>query len=182
MFGFDWSHLFSFKSIFHWPWTPDADRIIRNGQSLEMLAIGLIVYSICYVIQRVFNFLIYERFILNSVQQFIDICSLSNISMFIFAIDSYGYYIHGRYSTNTMCNPNVKNKSIFHIQILVSDRRMALLTQICAQCYNNCDVKARICAAIEDFYQIRNIKHFAFWLQPNWGKCLIHSAFKYYEN
>lgn len=97
VFRFDWAHLFSFKSIFHWPWTPDADRIIRNGRSLEMLAVGLIVYSVCYAIQRIFNFLFYERYIMNSVQQFIDICSMSNISMFIFVVDSYGYYIHGRY-------------------------------------------------------------------------------------
>lgn len=97
VFRFDWTQLFSFKSMFHWPWTPDADRIIRNGRALEMLAIALIVYTVCYAIQRAFTFLIYERYILNSVQQFIDICSMSNISMFIFAIDSYGYYIHGRY-------------------------------------------------------------------------------------
>lgn len=96
VFRFDWMHMFSFKSIFHWPWTPDADRIIRNGRSLEMLAIALIIYTICYAIQCAFNFLLYERYVLNSVQQFIDICSMSNISMFIFAIDSYGYYIHGR--------------------------------------------------------------------------------------
>lgn len=62
-----------------------------------MLAVGLIVYSVCYAIQRIFNFLFYERYIMNSVQQFIDICSMSNISMFIFVVDSYGYYIHGRY-------------------------------------------------------------------------------------
>ncbi|XP_031629112.1 meckelin [Contarinia nasturtii] len=108
VFRFDWAHLFSFKSIFHWPWTPDADRIIRNGRSLEMLAIGLIVYCVCYAIQRVFNFLIYERYILNSIQQFIDICSMSNISMFIFFIDSYGYYIHGRsphgFADTDMCS------------------------------------------------------------------------------
>lgn len=97
IFRFDWWYLFTFKSMFHWPWTPDADRIIRNGRSLEMLAIGLIVYTVCYVVQRLFHFLIHERFILNSIQQFIDICSMSNISMFIFAIDSYGYYIHGRW-------------------------------------------------------------------------------------
>lgn len=96
IFRFDWAHMFSFKSIFHWPWTPDADRIIRNGRSMEMLATALIIYTLCYAVQRAFNFLLYERYILNSVQQFIDICSMSNISMFIFAIDSYGYYIHGR--------------------------------------------------------------------------------------
>lgn len=64
---------------------------------MEMIALALIIYTICYAIQRAFNFLIYERYILNSIQQFIDICSMSNISMFIFAIDSYGYYIHGRW-------------------------------------------------------------------------------------
>lgn len=108
VFRFDWTQLFSFKSIFHWPWTPDADRIIRSGRALEMLATALIVYTICYAIQRAFNFLIYERFVLNSVQQFIDICSMSNISMFIFAIDSYGYYIHGRYR-HCQNLPNILN-------------------------------------------------------------------------
>lgn len=98
MFGFDWAHMFTFKSIFHWPWTLDADRIIRNGRSLEMLAVGIIVYTICYALQRIFYYLIYERYIMNAVQQFIDICSMSNISMFLFAHDAFGYYIHGRYT------------------------------------------------------------------------------------
>lgn len=96
VFRFDWPHFFSFKSVFHWPWTPNADHIIRNGRTLEMLSIGLIIYTICYVLQRAFNFLIYERYIQNSIKQFIDICSMSNISMLIFSIDSYGYYVHGR--------------------------------------------------------------------------------------
>lgn len=88
--------MFAFHSIFHWPWTSNADKAIQNGQSLEMLAIGLIIYTLCYCIQRLFHFLIYERFVNNAIQQFVDICSMSNISVFIFSLDAYGYYVHGR--------------------------------------------------------------------------------------
>lgn len=128
--------MFTFKSIFHWPWTLDADRIIRNGRSLEMLAVGIIVYTICYGIQRIFNFLIYERYITNSVQQFIDICSMSNISMFLFAHDAYGYYIHGRYVTILMIFSRNETEGRAFL-MFVSGHRMASPTRTCAQCYNN---------------------------------------------
>ena len=32
----------------------------------------------------------------DKIQQFVDLCSMSNISVFIMANAQYGYYIHGR--------------------------------------------------------------------------------------
>ncbi|EDS39735.1 conserved hypothetical protein [Culex quinquefasciatus] len=56
----------------------------------------------------VYNFLIYERFIDNALQQFIDVASLANISVFILCMESYGFYIHGRsphgFSDTDMCS------------------------------------------------------------------------------
>lgn len=48
------------------------------------------------VIQYLVYVLFYERFIENRVLNFIDLCSVSNISVFILAENKYGYYIHGR--------------------------------------------------------------------------------------
>ncbi|XP_064467172.1 meckelin-like isoform X2 [Ornithodoros turicata] len=39
---------------------------------------------------------VYERFFENKMQHFVDLCSVSNISMFIFVQPKFGYYIHGR--------------------------------------------------------------------------------------
>lgn len=41
--------------------------------------------------------LIYERYIKNGIQEFVDVCSMANISVFILALENYGFYIHGRY-------------------------------------------------------------------------------------
>ena len=46
--------------------------------------------------QFLFVSLIYERFFQHPIQQFVDLCSLANISVFILETDLYGYYIHGR--------------------------------------------------------------------------------------
>ena len=46
-----------------------------------------------------FSGLVYERFVEDKMQQFVDLCSISNISVFILYERNYGYYIHGRYVT-----------------------------------------------------------------------------------
>jgi len=43
-----------------------------------------------------FVWLIYERFFQHQIQQFVDLCSTANISVFILDTDLFGYYIHGR--------------------------------------------------------------------------------------
>uniref|UniRef100_A0A8I5U492 Transmembrane protein 67 n=1 Tax=Pongo abelii TaxID=9601 RepID=A0A8I5U492_PONAB len=38
----------------------------------------------------------YERFIEDKIRQFVDLCSMSNISVFLLSHKCFGYYIHGR--------------------------------------------------------------------------------------
>lgn len=40
--------------------------------------------------------IIYQRFLGNPILNFVDLCSVSNISVFILDEDYHGYYIHGR--------------------------------------------------------------------------------------
>ncbi|CAN2389238.1 Meckelin (Transmembrane protein 67) [Pristimantis euphronides] len=63
--------------------------ILRFGISASMwLAVGLV--------QVLFFIFIYERFFEDKIKQFVDLCSLSNVSVFILTHKCYGYYIHGR--------------------------------------------------------------------------------------
>lgn len=68
---------------------------IVNGNIMLKAATGALVYIVLYVLQRIWNFLIYERFIDNCLQQFIDVASIANVSVLIL-INSFGFYIHGR--------------------------------------------------------------------------------------
>ncbi|XP_040265597.1 meckelin-like [Bufo bufo] len=62
---------------------------LRFGLSASMwLAVG--------IVQALFFILIYERFFEDKIKQFVDLCSLSNVSVFILTHKCYGYYIHGR--------------------------------------------------------------------------------------
>nr|CAD7441633.1 unnamed protein product [Timema bartmani] len=59
-------------------------------------AVGVIVYMTIYLFQWLFMVGIYERYIKNGIQDFVDVCSLANISVFILSLENYGFYIHGR--------------------------------------------------------------------------------------
>lgn len=59
-------------------------------------AISIFLYLSLVGVQLVFRLFIYERYIEYRLQQFIDLCSMSNISVFILQQPLYGYYIHGR--------------------------------------------------------------------------------------
>ncbi|XP_067835444.1 meckelin [Heptranchias perlo] len=64
-------------------------RILRYGIATSIwLAVGLI--------QIIFCRSIYERFVEDRISQFIDVCSISNISVIILSHRCFGYYIHGR--------------------------------------------------------------------------------------
>ena len=41
-------------------------------------------------------FLVYERFFEHKIHQFVDLCAVSNISVFTLSHTLYGHYIHGR--------------------------------------------------------------------------------------
>ncbi|CAF0714886.1 unnamed protein product [Brachionus calyciflorus] len=63
--------------------------ILRIAMASSMyLGIGLFQY--------VFYIFFYIRCISDKIGQFVDFCSVSNISMFIMTHTQYGYYIHGR--------------------------------------------------------------------------------------
>ncbi|XP_020828549.1 meckelin [Phascolarctos cinereus] len=64
-------------------------RILRYAVSTTLwLVIGLI--------QIVFFSVFYERFVEDKIRQFVDLCSISNISVFLLSHKCFGYYIHGR--------------------------------------------------------------------------------------
>ncbi|NXP53510.1 MKS3 protein, partial [Heliornis fulica] len=67
------------------PWS----RILRFGVSAALwLAIAFL--------QIIFFSVLYERFIEDKISQFVDLCCMSNISVFLLSHNCFGYYIHGR--------------------------------------------------------------------------------------
>ncbi len=60
-------------------------------------ALGVTTYLAVLTLQILFNRLIYEPYVENKIQQFIDLCTLSNISVWLLTEKRYGFYIHGRY-------------------------------------------------------------------------------------
>ena len=46
--------------------------------------------------QWLFYTVIYERFIESKLHNFVDFCSMANISIFVMSETNFGYYIHGR--------------------------------------------------------------------------------------
>ncbi|XP_055605729.1 meckelin [Uranotaenia lowii] len=85
-----------------------SEEFLGSEDRVLKIAVGIIVYASIYLAQLIYNFLIYERFIENAIQQFIDVASLANISVFILCMESYGFYIHGRsphgFSDTDMCS------------------------------------------------------------------------------
>uniref|UniRef100_A0A182MCG5 Meckelin n=1 Tax=Anopheles culicifacies TaxID=139723 RepID=A0A182MCG5_9DIPT len=84
------------------------DELLGKSDKMLLIAVGILIYTTVYVAQRLYNFLIHDRFIENAIQQFIDVASIANISVFILSMESYGYYIHGRsphgFSDTDMCS------------------------------------------------------------------------------
>ncbi|MGH0147221.1 UNVERIFIED_CONTAM: hypothetical protein FKN15_051391 [Acipenser sinensis] len=67
------------------PW----NLILRYGVATSMwLVIGFL--------QIIFFTVFYERFVEDKIRQFVDLCSMSNISVLLFSNRCFGYYIHGR--------------------------------------------------------------------------------------
>ncbi|XP_042726107.1 meckelin [Lagopus leucura] len=67
------------------PWS----RILRFGVSAALwLAIAFL--------QIIFFAVFYERFVEDKLSRFVDLCCVSNISVFLLSHSCFGYYIHGR--------------------------------------------------------------------------------------
>ncbi|TRY84592.1 hypothetical protein DNTS_001329 [Danionella cerebrum] len=70
-------------------YTPPYSLILRYGLASTMwLCIGLT--------QRIFFTVFHERFVEDKIRQFVDLCSISNISVLLLSHRCFGYYIHGR--------------------------------------------------------------------------------------
>lgn len=63
-------------------------RLCLVGSAIRLLSLAIVQYM-CYI-------LFYQRFIEDKITNFIDLCSVSNVSLFILDQDHHGHYIHGR--------------------------------------------------------------------------------------
>uniref|UniRef100_UPI0037E7BDA2 meckelin n=1 Tax=Semicossyphus pulcher TaxID=241346 RepID=UPI0037E7BDA2 len=70
-------------------YTPSYSLILRYGLAATLwLCIGLL--------QVIFFTVFYEHFVEDKIRQFVDLCSISNISVLMLSHRCFGYYIHGR--------------------------------------------------------------------------------------
>ena len=74
------------------------DEQLRVEESFTLqYAVGITVFALLYFVQWWLSVFVYEKYVKNELQEFIDLCSMANISAFVLSHDYYGYYIHGRY-------------------------------------------------------------------------------------
>lgn len=71
---------------------------LLNYSTVLRLALGLFTYLIIVLVQNVLNAAVFERYFENKVQRFTDVCTLSNISVWVRVYPRYGFYVHGRYA------------------------------------------------------------------------------------
>ncbi|KAI1894152.1 hypothetical protein AGOR_G00112870 [Albula goreensis] len=70
-------------------YTPPWSLILRYGVASTLwLVIGFL--------QMLFFTVVHERFVEDRIRQFVDLCSISNISVLLMSHRCFGYYIHGR--------------------------------------------------------------------------------------
>ncbi|UJR08252.1 hypothetical protein I4U23_012525 [Adineta vaga] len=76
------------------------NQILRTGLGFSTLLGTAIIQYIAYAI-------FYQRIIADRIVNFIDLCSVSNISVFVLDENQHGYYIHGR-SPHGRTDVNIK--------------------------------------------------------------------------
>ncbi|XP_068425702.1 meckelin [Clinocottus analis] len=70
-------------------YTPSYSLMLRYGLAATLwLCIGLL--------QMIFFTVFHEHFVEDKIRQFVDLCSISNISVLLLSHRCFGYYIHGR--------------------------------------------------------------------------------------
>lgn len=87
-------------------------RVCTRLSSLDVLS--LLVEGSSYIpslLQRLYVFLIYERFFEHKIRQFVDLCSVSNVSVFIMTRKLFGFYVHGR-SVHGHADTNMRGMNI----------------------------------------------------------------------
>ncbi|GAB1601198.1 meckelin [Argonauta hians] len=73
----------------------DTDSVIPQNQMFRF-TLPAILYIFLAILQVLYQVIFHERYVQDMLQQFIDLCSLSNISVFMMDHLLHGYYIHGR--------------------------------------------------------------------------------------
>ncbi|XP_065759283.1 meckelin isoform X3 [Muntiacus reevesi] len=74
-------------------------------------AVSSALWLVIGIIQIVFFAVFYERFIEDKIRQFVDLCCMSNISVFLLSHRCFGYYIHGR-SVHGHADTNMEEMNI----------------------------------------------------------------------
>ncbi|XP_029641528.2 meckelin-like [Octopus sinensis] len=74
---------------------PDTGNVVPQNRVFRF-TLSTTLYLLIATCQWLYKVIFYERFIEDIMQQFIDLCSLSNISVFMMDHLLHGYYIHGR--------------------------------------------------------------------------------------
>lgn len=69
-----------------------------NYNTVLRLALGLSTYLFISLVQNILNAALFERYLEHKIQRFTDVCTLSNISVWLRIHSRYGFYIHGRFS------------------------------------------------------------------------------------
>ncbi|XP_076243848.1 meckelin [Calliopsis andreniformis] len=67
-----------------------------NSNFTLYYTVCILTYTIIYCIQWVLFVTFYEQYVTNRMQKFVNLCSIANISVFIYPFNYYGFYIHGR--------------------------------------------------------------------------------------
>ena len=60
-------------------------------------SLGVAIYASIALCQIILWCGIYNNLVEDKLEQFTDVCSLANISLFAMAQSNFGYYIHGKY-------------------------------------------------------------------------------------
>merc|ERR550532_179773 len=90
---------------------PDENYVSSPYNTWLRFAVGALVYIAIGVAQYLFEILFYSRFIEDPFNQFVDLCSISNVSCFVMSQKQYGYYIHGR-SVHGFADANLTQLSL----------------------------------------------------------------------
>ncbi|XP_026671378.1 meckelin [Ceratina calcarata] len=56
----------------------------------------ILIYVAAYCVQWLARVVLYERCVRNRMEEFVNLCSIANISLVILPLNCYGFYIHGR--------------------------------------------------------------------------------------
>ena len=74
----------------------EATEYVGEQSHLLRFAVAVLLYMSIAFVQWLFFAFIYERFLGDPFGDFIDLCSMANVSVIVFHSKLYGYYLHGR--------------------------------------------------------------------------------------